>query len=662
MFDLLNNDGGLEELSGLDAAFLYLETPNSPMHIGTLGVFEGSLSFQEFRDLLLSRLHLVKTMRQKLVEVPLSLDRPYWVEDPNFNIDYHLHHTALPEPGGWKQLRKLTSRIFSQHLDRNRPLWEMVFVEGLDTIPQVPPGSVAVISKIHHAAIDGMSGLDIMAVLYDLTEETRQYPKPEPKPVQPVPDDVELMVRSAVNFAKRPLKLPRILMETAKATLKTGALSRASRTELPTLPFSAPHTPFNDPISADRIWNTALLELDRIKRLKRIMDCTVNDVILAICGGAIRRYLLEKDELPNKPIVAMVPVSTRANDNKKGGNQVSSMFLQLGTNVADPVERLLTIQRNAKRGKAYQGAIDAKTLIEYSEFVPFGVAGQAAKLYSRAQLSKRHNPVYNCVITNVPGPQIPLYMAGKRLLAMMGSAPILDGLGLMIPVFSYNGIVSISPFSAPNIMPDLDTFTRYIWESANELEAAILAKEEAKPIEKQVEPKVRVADLFAHYQAYMKENPDVDLNSSDIFQFDVLGKKPEHWVFDLKNSPKSLYQGESEDAVCKIQMTEPHILSLVSGNMDATTAFMQGKLKIKGDINAAIRFGQVLTKLPPPDILSELNGEGEMVEETTPPPPKKEEIPPKEQPTLCKGVTKAGKPCKNKAQAGSEYCRLHGNK
>lgn len=603
----LNDNGGMEEMTGLDAAFLYLERPNAPMHIGGLSVLEGSLSFADFRNLLKSRIHLVPSLRQRLVQVPLSLDRPYWIDDPDFNIDYHLHHTALPEPGGWKQLRKLTSRIFSQHLDRNRPLWEMVFVEGLDTIPQVPPGSVAVISKIHHAAIDGMAGADILGLLFDLTETPREYPQPEPKEKQPLPDDVELMMRSAVNFAKRPFKLPNILMETAKATLKTGALSRASRTEMPTLPFTAPHTIFNEAISADRIWNTALLSLDRIKRLRRIMDCTVNDLILAICAGAIRRYLLEKDALPSQPIVAMVPVSVRAkDDNGMAGNQVSAMFIQLATDIADPIERLQKIQKNVKRGKAYQGAIDASTLIQYSEFVPFGVAGQAARLYSRSELSKQR-PVYNCVITNVPGPQIPLYMAGKRLLAHMGSAPILDGLGLMIPVFSYNGVVSVSPTSSPNLMPDLDNFTRYIWESANELEAKILEQEEAKPIEKQVEPKVRATDLFKHYQKYLKENPDLELKADEIYQFDLLGGKTQSWVFNLSEKPYKLTKSKSGDAVCKIQMTEPHLLAMVSGKMDATTAFMQGKLKIKGDINAAIRFGKMLAKLPPPPVLAEIS-------------------------------------------------------
>lgn len=662
MFDFLNNDGGLDELSGLDAAFLYLETPNSPMHIGGLSVLEGSLSFTDFRQLLLSRIHLVKSLRQRLVTVPLSLDRPYWVEDPDFNIDYHLHHTRLPEPGGWRQLRKLTSRIIAQHLNRNRPLWEMVFVEGLNSIPQVPPGSVAIISKIHHAAIDGMAGADILGLLFDLTEEPRHYPKPEPKPADPLPDEAELIMRSAINFVKRPLKLPNILLETAKATLKTGALSRASRTELPTLPFSAPHTVFDDPISADRIWNTALLSLDRIKRLKKIMECTVNDVMLTICAGAIRRYLLEKDALPPKPIVAMVPVSVRLPSNQeKSGNRLSSMFIQLATDVENPIARLQKIQKNAKRGKAYQGAIDAKTLVEYSEFVPFGVAGQAAKLYTRAQLSKRHRPVFNCVITNVPGPQIPLYLAGKRLLAQMGSAPIVDGMGLMIPIFSYNGIVSVSPTSAPNIMPDLDKFTRYIWESANELEAAVLALDAAKPLEKQKDPPVRVGDLFQHYQSYLESHPEINLESNDIFQFDILDKKGQNWVFDLKNTPISIYKGKTEDAVCTIQMSEPHILSMVSGKMDATTAFMQGKLKIKGDINAAIRFGKVLETLPPPAVLSK-NGRSAAAKSA----PKKKisaqnsnQNGPAEHPNRCQGVTKTGRPCKNKSQSGSKFCRVH---
>lgn len=467
----------MQALSGLDASFLYLETPNMPMHVGGVSIIEGSLDFETFRNLLASRVHLSRSLYQRLVTVPLSLDRPYWIEDPNFNLDYHLHHTALPRPGGWRQLRKLASRLFGQPLDRSRPLWEIVFVEGLDTIPQVPAGSVALISKIHHSAIDGMSGADIVGLLYDITTEPRHVPPPPPPTNDRVPGDVELVLRSAYNFATRPLKLPRLILETAKATAKAGYLTRVQGLETPTLPFSAPRSRLNVKVSADRVWNTALLDLARVKALRQpVPDSTVNDVLLTICAGALRRYLQEKDALPRKPLVAMVPVSTRTKDEKNTmGNQVSAMFIPLATDIEDHIERLRKIHHNTVTGKSYQGALDAKSLMDYAEFIPFGVAGQAARVYSRANISRRHNPFFNVVITNVPGPQIPLYMDGHQLLAHMGMAPIFDGMGLILPIFSYNGLVSISPTSARNVMPDMNVFARYLREVANEMEVDVLS-------------------------------------------------------------------------------------------------------------------------------------------------------------------------------------------
>lgn len=648
----------MEELSGLDASFLYLETPNAPMHIGSMAVIEGSFEFETFRELILSRIHLVRGFRQRLVTVPLSLDRPYWVDDPNFNIDRHLHHVALPEPRNWKQLRKLASRMFSDPLDRSRPLWEMVFVEGLDHIPQVPPGSVAIISKIHHAVIDGVSGAGIMGVLFDLTPNPPPMEPPEPFKPEPLPNELEVIARSAYNFATRPLKLPGILFDTAKATIKAGFLTRAQTNNLPTLPFSAPPTPFNRPISGERIWNTALLSLDRIKRLKRIMNVTVNDVILTICGGALRRYLLEKEKLPKKPLVAMVPVSVRSQaEMDSGGNQVSAMFLQLATDIADPVERLEQIHRNAVRGKAYQSAVNAKSLIEYSEFIPFGLAGQAARLYSRTQLSDQHRPVFNCVITNVPGPQIPLYLSGHRLLALMGSAPILDGMSLMIPVFSYNGVVSISPFSSPKVMPDLDNFTRYIRESANELEAAILALEAAAEETAVLPLATPIKSVFAYYADTLEANPSLDLPANDAYQFVISGDQAEKWVFDLRADPRHIYEGTIDDAACTLKMADNHFMQLVSGELDATIAFMQGKLRIEGDINAAIGLGQVLTAFPPmpngaasPDGAASATG----AKPTEPRPAAKTA-----DSTRCQATTKSGKPCKNRPLSGSDYCYAH---
>ncbi len=599
MFDLFDKHPSLQPMTGLDAAFLYLETPTSPMHVGGLSIMDGSLTYDRFRELLLSRLHLVKVLTQRLVSVPLNVDRPFWMDDPNFNIDWHLHHTALPKPGDWKQLRKLCSRHFGLPLDRSRPLWEMVFVEGLDNIPQIPPGSVAVINKIHHAAIDGMSGADIVGMLFDLTPDSREIPPPPPRDTGAIPGDLEMLARTAVSFAARPRKLPGVLAETVKAGLMARFMSKSRPEAPPTLPFAAPPTPFNAPISAQRSWNVALLSLDRIKHLKRLLRCTVNDVVLGICSGALRRYLQDHDALPDEALVAMVPVSIRsAEDRGAMGNQVSAMFIQLATEVADPLDRMSKIMANAKTGKGYQGAIDAKTLLDASEFIPFGLAGQAAQAYSRAQLSNHHRPIFNCTITNVPGPQVPLYLAGSQLLAQMASAPILDGMGLMLVVTSYNGVLAISPTSSPKVMPDLDTFTRYLWESANELEEAVLNAGLELPTEDEKAAIADVKSVFEDAAEKLADGPKDKPNPSGVYAFDVAGEQAQQWVFDLVQ--RRIYEGESDEALCTLRMKDEHFLRLASGDLDGAAAFMQGKLKVDGDINAAIRFGKILAKLAGP--------------------------------------------------------------
>jgi diacylglycerol O-acyltransferase len=464
----------MEELSGLDASFLYLETPKVPMHIGGVAIIEGSLAFDMFRQFMQNRLHIVDKLTQKLVTVPMSLDKPYWVDDPDFDLNQHLHRTALPSPGGWKELRSLASRLLSQQLVRERPLWEFTFVEGLDSIPQVPKGSVALISKVHHAGFDGKSGADLMAMLYDVSPTPRYVPPPPQKDIEVIPGPMGLLAKSAYHFLARPGKLPSLLWDTGKSTLKAGYLTLRPGVTLPTLPLRAPKTPFNDAVEAERVWNSAILDITRVKALRKVVQgATLNDVILAICAGALRRYLLEKNELPDKPLVAMIPVSTRTDEEKNSmGNQVSAMYVELATDLQDPISRLEKIHHNTVIGKLYQDAIDAKSLIAYAELIPFGLAEVAARYYSRAALAKRHNPFFNVVITNVPGPQIPLYLAGHKLVVNMGAAPIFDGMGLIIPICSYNGTISISPTSAVNLMPDLDVFTRYIRESANELEEA----------------------------------------------------------------------------------------------------------------------------------------------------------------------------------------------
>ncbi len=465
----------MQALSGLDSSFLYLETDSQPMHVGGLNVYEGSLAFEDFKQFLQQRLPLAPRLSQRLVQVPLSIDHPYWVDDPDFDIDMHLHHAALPQPGDWRALRKLASRIFGQKLDRSRPLWEFVFVEGLDNIPQVPRGSVAVISKIHHAAIDGASGAAIMGLLFDVTKKPRKIPPVPKREVAPLPGDVSLITRSTLNFIKRPFKLPGLLLETAKSTWKAGRLSRVQSSDIPRSIFNAPFSVLNQPVSSKRLWNTALLSLQRVKKLRHaVSGATLNDVVLTICTGALRRYLLEKDELPEKPLVAMVPVSTRTeNEREDMGNQVSAMLVQLPTTEDNPIKQLAKIHQHTQQGKSYQNAIGAKQLIDYAEFIPFALGAQSTRLYTRMQVSKRHRPFFNLVITNVPGPQVPLYMNGHLMLAHMGMAPVFDGMGLIMPVMSYNGVLSISPTVAANVMPDVDVFARYIREAANTLEDSV---------------------------------------------------------------------------------------------------------------------------------------------------------------------------------------------
>ena len=593
----------MQPLSGLDASFLYLESPTTHMHVGSVAVVADTLTFADFKELIATRIHMIPRLRQRLVTVPLSIDRPYWVDDPDFNLSLHLHHIRLPLPSNWQALRTLAGHVFSEPLDRSRPMWQFVFVEGLDNIPQVPPGSVALISKIHHAAIDGMSGNDILGVLLDPAPTGREIPAaPEWNP-EPIPNEIGVATRSTMDFIKRPLKLPRLLAETATATIKAGMLTRVKGVDLPTVPFTAPYTRINGKLSAERNWNTALLELDRVKEIKNILGVTVNDVILGICAGALRRYFAEKGELPKKPLVAMVPVSTRSKGEKDTmGNQVSAMLIQLATDEPDPIERIRIIHKSTTSGKMYQGAIGAKTLSSYLEFVPFGLAGQAAKLYTRLNVTERVNPIMNLTITNVPGPQMDLYMAGHKLLAIMAMAPIIDGMGLMIAVLSYNGILSLSVTSCPDLMPDLDNFARYLRTSANDLEAAVLPLKvaEEKELAENGPVQAKSTPFFEQMGQLLQSDPSLAPAGAGVFQFVIKGADPQNWVIDLNAQPGIVENGTTELADATFIIKDAHLMKVLSGELGMQIAFMQGKLKVKGDIGKALKLAPLLTKMPTP--------------------------------------------------------------
>ena len=258
----------LQPITGVDATFLYTETPTSPMHLGSVAVIEGSIKFETFKSIIQSRIHMVPKFRQRLVYVPFSIDYPYWVDDPNFDIDMHIHHIALPKPGNWKALRKIASQIFSEPLSQTRPLWSFTFVEGLDNIPQVPKGSVAIISKVHHVAIDGVAGAGMLGLLFDFSPHVQDIPDPKPYKPAPIPNELAMILKSTMSFVEKPLKFPKLVSETVMASFKAGMLTRGMKVDLPTAPFSAPASPLNGIIAAQRKWNTAILSLDRVKALK----------------------------------------------------------------------------------------------------------------------------------------------------------------------------------------------------------------------------------------------------------------------------------------------------------------------------------------------------------------------------------------------------------
>ena len=452
-------DGSIRQISGQDAAFLYAESSLNPMLIGTLIIVEDSLEFKDFKAILASKLHLMPKFRQRLLNVPFNLDYPYWVDDPHFNLDLHINRIKLPDPANWKTLREITATIFSASLDLRRPLWSMTFIEGLDEISQIPKGSVAILAKVHHTMIDGASGVGIMGLLFDRKETDKNLPIPEPQPFEPetLPEEISLLLKSASKFIKDPLKVPKVAAEAAGTIMQKRAKKMVGgKNVFNKKSFSVPKTIFNNSISPKRTWGTAILFFDRINALRKIMGVTVNDVIINICAGAIRKYLIEKEKLPSQSLVANVPISIRVKGEKQNfDNKISNMLVQIGTQIEDPIQRLEFIREPTELGKLRHKAVGARSLMQMAESVPFGLANLASGLYSKYNIKELHRPPFNVTITNVPGPQSALYLKGHKTVGFFGLTPVVDGFGLIIAAFSYNGLVSIPTTSDDNTMPDV---------------------------------------------------------------------------------------------------------------------------------------------------------------------------------------------------------------
>ncbi len=486
----------MQMLSALDATFIYLESKHSPMSIGGMYVIDAAdtpegFSYKSWYSLVESRLKCSKVFRERLVEVPWDLSFPYWIRDPGFDLDTHLPRVSLPEPGGMEELMQMAADTWGQVLDREQPLWEITFVEGLDSVPGIAKGSYALITKVHHAAVDGKASNEMMTALLDITPDIREVEGEDTWEPEELPSTLGVIGRSWSKAGHKAVDLAGFVGKAAKGAVSLQGDKQLQKLEPPPRLLSAPPSIFNQPIASGRTYWGKNFEFDRIKAIRKaVPGVTVNDVVLAICAGGLRNYLDGRDELPSKQLVAMAPISVRAEDDGKGaGNQVSAMLVGLATDIDDAADRLVYISANTQRSKIQASALPANKI---TDFLPSETLAAAARVYTRTRLGGHHRPFYNVTITNVPGPPIPIYAAGARVHSVFGMAPILDGLGLILVVVSYAGRISIGVTSCQQIVPDPDNMAECFADSLDELELAV---SQADPAKLGVDDKSRQAEF-----------------------------------------------------------------------------------------------------------------------------------------------------------------------
>jgi WS/DGAT/MGAT family acyltransferase len=457
---------GMQRLGGLDSAFLIFETSTMHMHVGGLMLVDPATakqpySFADYRRYVEERLPRVPGFRRKLATVPLNLGRPLWVEDPDFDLDFHLRRTTVAAPGGDRETADVVGDILSRQMDRSRPLWEMWVVEGrADSL-------IGVVSKVHHSTIDGITGANMMAELFDL--------EPDPAPRDDPPDsweperkpgDLELVGRAIVDMVKQPFSIAKLLPETVLSVGKLVNRRGRGATGMPA-PFRAPRTSFNATVTAHRTVAFTDVKLDDVKTIKNAFGVKVNDVVIAICSGALRTYLAARDELPDRSLIAAIPISVHdRSEGVEGTTKVSMMFSSLASDIEDPGERLRFIAETNAGAKQDHELVGATLLQNWAEHAAPNTFSLAARMYSSLRLADRHPVVHNLVISNVPGPPIPLYFNGARLVALHPLGPVMDGAGLNITVLSNMDAIGFGFIASKELMPEL-------WDLADAVPGAV---------------------------------------------------------------------------------------------------------------------------------------------------------------------------------------------
>jgi len=485
----------MKQMQGLDTVFVSMERPVAPVHIGSILIYDPSTAeggFVRFKDILSfieGRLHMADTMRQKMVKVPFGIDYPYWVQDSNFDIEYHVRHVALPKPGDWRQLCIQAARVFARPLDLSRPPWEITVVEGLDNIEGVPKGSYAMLSKVHHAAIDGVSGVDMMNALHTMTAAGDASLPPDNWRPEADPSQIGMFARGYARSWLNPMRQAKAMANTLPGMMRAAKGFVKKEFDFNAL-LKAPKTRFNGTVSPHRMFDARSFKLKDVKRIRALAQgAKLNDVMLSVVGGAMREYLDHYNELPDTSVTTMAPISVRDESEKNTmGNQVAAMFVPLGSHIPSAQERMKYVTEETIKAKTFTNAMGARQMTEMTKLAPAPVMNLGAMMYSRLKLADHIKPFINTVVTNVPGPPVPIYSAGAKLIGLHGMLCLVDGVKLGHVVHSYVDEVTVAFTACRSAIPDPDFYSECLQRSFDEHLAAALA------VEKQVEVKAQAKD------------------------------------------------------------------------------------------------------------------------------------------------------------------------
>jgi WS/DGAT/MGAT family acyltransferase len=463
----------MQRLSGLDASFLYVETPTMHMHVALIAVLDprnakGGYCFADVHARIEQEARRRPELQRRLVEVPFAIDHPLWVKDPHFDPIHHIRRVGCPSPHGMQELADLAARILSTPLDRSRPLWEVWVVEGLED------GCFALVAKVHHAIADGMTGASLLASMFSVSPDA---PPLSPLPAadteeDEVPSEFDLVRDAVVSRLGKGRNLADLVRRTRGALGEFYARRQSGEHRAGATLLDSPRTSWNAPITAQRSAAFARVAQTDIKAIRKLHGATSNDVVLALCAGLLRRFLEARGELPLAPLVAACPIAVRGRGGRTGGNQISALFTSLATNLEDPVERLSVIRAVTRAAKEEHSLLGGDMVSSWAELMSPSVFSTAARLYTKYRISERHRPLYNVSISNVPGPRVPLYFVGSRLLAAYPLGPVVEGVGLNITVMSYADQVDFGFLAAANLLPEVHLLADHLPAVVRELREA----------------------------------------------------------------------------------------------------------------------------------------------------------------------------------------------